>query len=58
VGGTQGPNADAGNHPRIDAPRNGDDSPAASEPPDGISRSLDDAFEAGGNVELLRPGAV
>jgi hypothetical protein len=56
--GTQRSNADPGDHPRIDASRYGDDSSTASESPDGISRSLDDAFEAGGNVELLRPGAV
>ena len=56
--GTQRSNADSGDHPGIDTSRYGDDSSAASQPPDGLSRSLDDAFEAGGDIELLRPGAV
>jgi hypothetical protein len=58
VVGPQRSNADSGDHPGIDAPRYGDDGAAASEPPDGLSRSLGDAFEAGGDVELLRSGAV
>ncbi len=53
--GPQSSNTDSGDHPGIDAPRDGDDGAAPSEPPDGTSRPFDDALEASGDVELLRP---
>lgn len=56
--GTQRSNTDSGDHPGIDTSRYGDDSTAAPQPLDGLSRDLRDAFEAGGDIELLRRGAV
>jgi hypothetical protein len=56
--GAQRSNADSGNHPGVDAPRNRYDSAAPPEPPDSLSRALGDALEAGDDVELLRSRAM